>query len=72
MKLPPVFPMIKKPDPDVKVNSKRPGGRRNEGKLFKLDEMPPGLIGKMVVYKSGKVKLKIGNTLYDVSIHKIN
>ncbi|KAI5398256.1 uncharacterized protein LOC127093092 [Lathyrus oleraceus] len=61
MRLPPVFPMIKKPDADVKVNSKRPA------KLFKFDEMPPGLIGKMIVYKSGKVKLKIGNTLYDVS-----
>ena len=61
MRLPPVFPMIKKPDADVKVNSKRPA------KLFKLDEIPPGLIGKMIVYKSGKVKLKIGNTLYDVS-----
>ncbi|KAL5068586.1 hypothetical protein RYX36_019473 [Vicia faba] len=67
MKLPPVFPMIKKPEADVKVNSKRPGGRKNEVKLYKLDEMPPGLIGKMIVYKSGKVKLKIGNTLYDVS-----
>lgn len=43
MRLPPVFPMIKKPDADVKVNSKRPA------KLFKLDEMPPGLIGKMIV-----------------------
>lgn len=65
MKLPPVIPMIKKPDVDGK--DKRPGGYRGAAKLCKLNDLPPGLIGKMLVYKSGKVKLKLGNTLYDVS-----
>nr|DAD47729.1 TPA_asm: hypothetical protein HUJ06_017666 [Nelumbo nucifera] len=32
-----------------------------------LEELPPGFMGKMLVYKSGAVKLKLGETLYDVS-----
>lgn len=32
-----------------------------------LDELPAGLMGKMQVYKSGAIKLKLGDTLYDVS-----
>ncbi|XP_072059146.1 uncharacterized protein [Arachis hypogaea] len=36
-------------------------------KPCKLNELPPGLVGKMLVYKSGAIKLKLGSTLYDVS-----
>ena len=32
-----------------------------------LEELPGGYMGKMLVYKSGAIKLKIGNILYDVS-----
>ncbi|XP_026437649.1 uncharacterized protein LOC113335826 [Papaver somniferum] len=48
-------------------NSKpsRPVGRPGRG--CSLEELPPGLVGKLLVYKSGKVKLKVGDTLYDVS-----
>ncbi|XP_004495578.1 uncharacterized protein [Cicer arietinum] len=71
IKLPPVVPMIKNPakagSQDVKENSKRPRVSKGVGKLYKLNELPPGLMGKMLVYKSGAVKLKLGNTLYDVS-----
>ncbi|GAU21873.1 hypothetical protein TSUD_33700 [Trifolium subterraneum] len=66
MKLPPVIPMIKKVQ-DVKENVKRPGGPRGAAMLVRLNELPAGFIGKMLVYKSGKVKLKLGDTLYDVS-----
>ncbi|GAU43901.1 hypothetical protein TSUD_88740 [Trifolium subterraneum] len=66
MKLPPVIPMIKKVQ-DVKENIKRPGGPRGAAKLVRLNELSAGFIGKMLVYKSGKVKLKLGDTLYDVS-----
>jgi len=31
---------------------------------------PPGQCGKMVVYKSGKIKLRLGNCLMDVSLAK--
>jgi hypothetical protein len=29
---------------------------------------PDGLAGKLIIYKSGKIKLKIGDFLYDVRI----
>lgn len=32
-----------------------------------MEELPQGYMGKMLVYKSGKVKLKLGETLFDVS-----
>ncbi|CAI0380913.1 unnamed protein product [Linum tenue] len=32
-----------------------------------LSQLPEGYMGKMVVYKSGAVKLKIGDVLYDVA-----
>lgn len=32
-----------------------------------LEELPAGQLGKLLVYKSGAVKLKLGDTLYDVS-----
>lgn len=32
-----------------------------------LRDLPAGAMGKMVVYKSGAVKLKLGETLYDVN-----
>ncbi|KAK9131361.1 hypothetical protein Sjap_011848 [Stephania japonica] len=33
----------------------------------KLEEASPGFMGKLLVYKSGMVKLKLGDILYDVS-----
>lgn len=38
----------------------------------KMKELPGGLMGKILVYKSGKVKMKIGNALFDVSIQTVN
>ncbi|KAG6431659.1 hypothetical protein SASPL_109741 [Salvia splendens] len=35
--------------------------------LTTLDSLPQGLIGKMLVYKSGAVKMKIGNAIYNVT-----
>ncbi|XP_078437888.1 uncharacterized protein LOC144708441 [Wolffia australiana] len=32
-----------------------------------LDDLPAGLMGKMLVYKSGAVKMKIGGVLFEVS-----
>ncbi|KAI6679722.1 hypothetical protein NL676_033603 [Syzygium grande] len=36
-------------------------------KSCSLDELSAGLMGKMLVYRSGAVKFKLGDTLYDVS-----
>lgn len=33
----------------------------------KLEELAEGFMGKLVIYKSGVIKLKLGETLYDVS-----
>lgn len=46
---------------------KPPGIVYHKHKLCALGELPPGLMGKMVVYRSGAIKLKLGDTLYDVS-----
>ncbi|KAL2338776.1 hypothetical protein Fmac_013222 [Flemingia macrophylla] len=51
----------------VNVKSKPFGGSKDVEKLCKLSELPSGFMGKMLVYKSGAVRLKLGNTLYDVS-----
>lgn len=32
-----------------------------------LENLPAGYMGKMLVYKSGAIKLKLGDILYDVS-----
>ncbi|CAN0901839.1 DNA-directed RNA polymerase III subunit RPC4 [Linum grandiflorum] len=62
IQLPNTMPMPKKPSgKEGKGNSSR---SRNAG--VKLEELPAGLMGKMLVYRSGKVKLKLGDTLYDV------
>ncbi|KAF8370131.1 hypothetical protein HHK36_031826 [Tetracentron sinense] len=36
-------------------------------KACSLDKLPPGFMGKMLVYKSGAIKLKLGDIRYDVS-----
>ncbi|XP_031109976.1 uncharacterized protein LOC116014117 isoform X1 [Ipomoea triloba] len=41
--------------------------RSSPNKGCSLEELPGGYMGKMLVYKSGAVKLKLGNILYDVS-----
>lgn len=32
-----------------------------------LEDLPEGYMGKLLVYKSGKIRLKLGETFYDVS-----
>ncbi|KAL4382778.1 hypothetical protein AHAS_Ahas04G0267500 [Arachis hypogaea] len=52
---------------DGSESSSKPQGSMKKVKPCKLNELPPGLMGKMLVYKSGAIKLKLGSTLYDVS-----
>ncbi|KAL5718673.1 hypothetical protein ACHQM5_011551 [Ranunculus cassubicifolius] len=63
LQLPASFPLLKRPS-SVKgketVNSMTKVGHG-------LNELPAGLMGKMLVYKSGAVKMKLGNIIYDVS-----
>lgn len=61
--LPAVLPLAKKPD--ASVDAKK--GSNKTVPASKLEEVPEGRIGKILVYKSGKVKMKLGDLLFDVS-----
>ncbi|XP_068484923.1 uncharacterized protein [Phaseolus vulgaris] len=43
------------------------GATTVSGKAGALEELPSGYMGKMQIYKSGAIKLKLGETLFDVS-----
>ncbi|KAL9153969.1 hypothetical protein ABFS82_10G083000 [Erythranthe guttata] len=72
LKFPENLPMVKQPD---RAEAREPGnipkntqkGAGKPQKTCNLEELPAGFMGKMLVYKSGAVKLKLGDTLYDVS-----
>ncbi|KAI8565358.1 hypothetical protein RHMOL_Rhmol03G0252800 [Rhododendron molle] len=71
LQLPPNMPMVK-PSPktegqEIASSSKPSKGAGPAEKTCTLDELPAGFMGKMLVYKSGAVKLKLGDTIYDVS-----
>ncbi|KAI4335232.1 hypothetical protein L6164_013898 [Bauhinia variegata] len=71
LQLPPHLPMIKGSDAavgqSVTEGSKPAGEAQAAEKPCSLDQLPDGFMGKMLIYKSGKIKLKLGDTLYDVS-----
>ncbi|PHT30874.1 hypothetical protein CQW23_27211 [Capsicum baccatum] len=66
VQLPPAMPMLKQ---SVKTEGSEmaPSSRPSKAKASSLNELPAGFMGKMLVYKSGAVKLKLGETLYNVS-----
>ncbi|GER57665.1 DNA-directed RNA polymerase III RPC4 family protein [Striga asiatica] len=69
--LPSSMPMLNKPAYD-EVKGPENNGKPVKGKApsrnpCSLESLPAGHMGKMLVYKSGAVKLKLGETLYDVS-----
>ncbi|PIA50297.1 hypothetical protein AQUCO_01300797v1 [Aquilegia coerulea] len=69
--LPPSLPFIKQSSGEKGkeiASSSKP--YRNMGLPEKgcgLEELPAGLMGKMLVYKSGAIKLRLGEIVYDVS-----
>lgn len=36
--------------------------------LGNVSELPEGYMGKLIVYRSGAMKMKLGDTLFDVSV----
>lgn len=52
---------------EIASSSKPLKGAGPAQKTCTLDELPAGFMGKMLVYKSGAVKLKLGDTIYNVS-----
>ncbi|PRQ59785.1 putative DNA-directed RNA polymerase III subunit RPC4 [Rosa chinensis] len=71
VQLPPTLPLVKRPTSakgKERVGSSAPSekvGAANKG--GSLEELSEGYMGKMLVYKSGAVKFKLGDALYDVS-----
>lgn len=62
----PTMPMLKqsiKTEGSEMANS----SKTSKAKACSLNELPAGLMGKLLVYKSGAVKLKLGETLFNVS-----
>ncbi|KAM1780569.1 hypothetical protein FF1_041707 [Malus domestica] len=72
VQLPSILPLTSKPSATAKGKEKvgsstsleSSGAPKKEGSL---EELPAGFMGKMLVYKSGAIKLRLGDTLYDVS-----
>ncbi|XP_017220995.1 uncharacterized protein LOC108197800 [Daucus carota subsp. sativus] len=58
---------VKKEGLETSNTSKPVKGPGASGKACNLNELPAGFMGKMFVYRSGAVKLKLGDILYDVS-----
>nr|XP_043632583.1 DNA-directed RNA polymerase III subunit RPC4-like [Erigeron canadensis]XP_043632584.1 DNA-directed RNA polymerase III subunit RPC4-like [Erigeron canadensis]XP_043632585.1 DNA-directed RNA polymerase III subunit RPC4-like [Erigeron canadensis] len=68
IQLPPTLPLPKQSMHVEGASSSKP--LNNTGSSLKgsnLNELPVGFMGKMLVYKSGAVKLKLGDHLYNVS-----
>ncbi|KAL4589429.1 hypothetical protein LXL04_002336 [Taraxacum kok-saghyz] len=64
MQLPATMPI---PNQSVKKEGGSSKPLKNNLKASSLNELPSGKMGKMLVYKSGAVKLKLGDHLYNVS-----
>lgn len=50
-----------------KVGSSRSSNSTRTLELGDLKKLPGGCMGKLLIYKSGAIKLRLGDTLYDVS-----
>jgi DNA-directed RNA polymerase III subunit RPC4 len=62
--LPKTLPLPRRPS-IVETKGKATSRELKEGS--NLQQLPQGHLGKMLVYKSGKIKMKIGDIMFDVS-----
>lgn len=71
IQLPPTLPLTKQTGNisgnETNSRSKPAASVGSAKKTCGIEELPAGFMGKMLVYRSGAVKLKLGDTLYDVS-----
>ncbi|XP_019151097.1 PREDICTED: DNA-directed RNA polymerase III subunit rpc4 [Ipomoea nil] len=67
VQLPTLMPMFKQPANAEGSETASNNPRAMRARACKFDDLPGGYLGKMVVYKSGAIKMKLGETLYDVS-----
>ncbi|KAL5983904.1 hypothetical protein ACLOJK_018002 [Asimina triloba] len=72
--LPASLPMVKRPasakSKETEVGRKASAGPSSSKEGCRLEELPAGFMGKILVYKSGAVKMKLGDTLFDHTIGK--
>ena len=66
--LPKSLPLPKRPSSTsiVERQGKVTGKEVKEGS--NMQQLPQGYLGKMLVYKSGKIKMKLGDIMFDVSV----
>ncbi|XP_039850303.1 DNA-directed RNA polymerase III subunit RPC4-like isoform X7 [Panicum virgatum] len=63
--LPKSLPLPRRSSNIVERKGKATGKEVKEGS--NLQQLPQGYLGKMLVYKSGKVKMKLGDVMFDVN-----
>lgn len=63
-KIPDCLPVVKQ---TTGATTKRSVREYSSGISNPFEGLPEGFMGKMLVYKSGAVKLKVGDALFDVS-----
>lgn len=62
------LPFLKPPNEEKGSGNKAPAPAPDpSSKICKLKDLPAGFMGKLQVYKSGKIKMKLGAVLFDVS-----
>ncbi|KAK4757895.1 hypothetical protein SAY87_019196 [Trapa incisa] len=66
VQLPPSLPVMK-PWTSTEGGEERTESSKTPVGGCGFDELPGGFMGKMLVYRSGAIKLKLGDNLYDVS-----
>ncbi|KAL0558545.1 hypothetical protein IC582_003120 [Cucumis melo] len=71
LQLPPMVPMIKQSSTVENMGSgnvsEQNSASQTRQKTCSMNELPSGSMGKLLVYRSGAVKLKLGDIIYDVS-----
>lgn len=71
LQLPPTLPLKKQPatgnERQVNESSSKHEGATSKEKTSSLSELPGAFMGKLLVYRSGAVKLKLGETVYNVT-----
>lgn len=71
LQIPPMVPVTKQSSTVEGMvaasSSEQSKGSRTRQNFCSLNELPSGSMGKLLVYRSGAVKLKLGDIVYDVS-----
>ncbi|XP_022988288.1 uncharacterized protein LOC111485583 [Cucurbita maxima] len=67
LQLPPMVPVIKQSSTVEGIGAANSSESQPRQKTCSMNELPSGSMGKLLVYRSGAVKLKLGDIIYDVS-----